>query len=96
MVEAEIKQVVEEIKKNFLGKKIFVIEQEELDYIDKLGTHYPDNPEDVRKLSSMKVVNGHLVGALEQNTMGDKLEGSQAEPGSGCLEEPSKEVKYLS
>lgn len=27
--------------------------------------------------------------------MKDKLEGNQARPGSGCLEEPSKEVKYL-
>ena len=95
MVEAEIKQVEEEIKKKLLGKKIVVIEQEELDYIDRLGTHCRDNPVDVPKLSSMKVVNGHLVGALEQNAMEDKLEGCQARPGSGCLEEPSKEVKYL-
>jgi len=40
MVEAEIKQVKEEIKKKLLGKKIVVIEQEELKYIDGLGTHY--------------------------------------------------------
>jgi len=39
-VEAEIKQVKEEIKKKLLGKKVVVIEQEELDYIDMLGTHY--------------------------------------------------------
>jgi len=65
MVEAKIKQIEEEIKKKLLGNKIVVIEQEELDYIDRLGTHYRDNPEDVRKLTSMKIVNGHLVGALE-------------------------------
>jgi len=39
-VETEIKQVEEEIKKKILGKKVVVIEQEELDYIDRLGTHY--------------------------------------------------------
>ena len=43
----------------------------------------------------MEVVNGHLVGALEQKSMDDKLDGRQAGPGSSCLEEPSKEVKYL-
>ena len=39
-VEAEIKQIEEEIKKKLLGKKVIVIEQEELDYIDRLGTQY--------------------------------------------------------
>ena len=43
----------------------------------------------------MKVVNGHLVGALKQDAVEDKLEGSQAELGSNCLEGPNKEVKYL-
>ena len=43
----------------------------------------------------MEVVNGHLVGALEQHAMEDKLKGNQARPGLSCLEEPSKEVKYL-
>ena len=65
MVEAKIKQIEEEIKKKLLGNKIVEIEKEELDYIDRLGTHYLDKPEDVRKLTSMKIVNGHLVGALE-------------------------------
>lgn len=64
-VEAEIKQVEEEIKKKLLGKNIIVIEQEELNYIDKLGTQYQDNPEDIWKFSSMNLVYGHLVGALE-------------------------------
>ena len=36
--------------------------------------HYRDNLEDVQKLSSMKVVNGHLVGTLEQNLKGIKLD----------------------
>ena len=94
-VEAEVKQVEEEIKKKLLGKKVVVIEQEELDYIDKLGTHYQENPEDIRKLSSMNLINGHLVGALEQKKVEGKLEASQARPGLGCLEGPSKEVKYL-
>jgi len=94
-LEAEIKLIEEEIKGKLLGKKIVVIDQEELDYIDRLGTYYRDNPEDERKLSSMRVVNGHLIGALEQRSMKDKLEGVQARPGSGCLDEPSKEVKYL-
>jgi len=94
-VEAEIKQVEEEIKKKLLGKKVVVIEQEELDYIDRLGTHYRENPEDIRKLSSMNLVSGHLVGALEQDAVEGKLEASQAKPGPSCLEEPSKEVKYL-
>lgn len=66
LVEAEIKQIEEEIKKKLLGKKVVVIEQEELNYIDRLGTYYCENTEDVRKLSSMRVVNGHLVGALKQ------------------------------
>jgi len=43
----------------------------------------------------MEVVNGHLVGALEQNAIDDKLEGCHVELGLGCLEEPSKELKYL-
>ena len=43
----------------------------------------------------MNLVSGHLVGALEQNAMEDKLEGNQARPGLSCLEEPSREVKYL-
>ena len=94
-MEAEIKQIEEEIKKKLLGKKVVVIEQEELDYIDRLGTHYREHPEDIQKFSSMNLVSGHLVGALEQDVMKGKLEGSQAEPGSNCLEEPSKEVKYL-
>lgn len=94
-VEAEIKQVEEEIKKKLLGKKVVVIEQEELDYIDRLGTHYRENPGDIRKLSSMNLVSGHLVGTLEQDVVKDKLEASQAKPELSCLEEPSKEVKYL-
>ena len=94
-VEAEIKQIEEEIKKKLLGKKVVVIEQEELDYIDRLGTQYREHPEDIQKFSSMNLVSGHLVGALEQNAMEDKLEGSEARPGLSCLEEPSKEVKYL-
>ena len=65
MVEAKIKQIEKEIKKKLLGNKTVVIEQEALDYIDRLGTHYRDKPEDVWKLTSMKIVNGHLVGALE-------------------------------
>ena len=65
MVEAEIKQIEEEIKKKLLGNKIMVIEQEELNNIHRLGTHYRDKPEDVWKLTSMNIVNGHLVGALE-------------------------------
>ena len=40
MVEAEIKQIEEEIKKKLLGKKFVVIEHEELEYIDRLGTYY--------------------------------------------------------
>jgi len=92
---AEIKQVEEEIRKKLLGKRVVVIEQEELDYIDMLGTHYRENPGDIRKLSSMNLVNGHLVGALEQNVVEGKLEASQARPGPSCLEGPSKEVKYL-
>jgi len=95
MVEAETKQIEKEIKKKLLGKKVVVIEQEGLNYIDRLGTHYRDDPEDVWNLSSIKIVNGHLVGALEQNAMKDKLEGNQVEPISSCLEEPSKEVNYL-
>ena len=94
MVEAKIKQVEEEIKK-LLGTKIIVIGQEELDYIDRLGTHYREHPEDIRKLSSVNLVNGHLVGALEQNMVEANLEASQARPGPSSLEGPSKEVKYL-
>lgn len=80
MVETGIKQLREEIKKKLLGKKLVVITQDELDYIDRLGTQYHNNPKDVRKCSSMKVVNGHLVGALKQNLMEDKLERRQVEP----------------
>jgi len=47
MVETEIKQLEDKIKKKLLGKKVVVIEQDELDYIDRLGTHFQDNPEDV-------------------------------------------------
>jgi len=65
MVEAKIQQLEEDIRKKLLGKKVVVIEQDELDYIDKLGTYYHDNPEDVQKLSSMEVVKVHLVGTLE-------------------------------
>jgi len=43
----------------------------------------------------MNLVSGHLVGALEQDMVEGKLEESQDEPGPSCLEEPSKEVKYL-
>jgi len=43
----------------------------------------------------MNLVNGHLVGALEQNKVEGKLEASQARPGPSSLKEPSKEVKYL-
>ena len=46
-VEAEIKQVEEEVKKKLLGKKVVVIEKEVLDYIDKLGIHYRENLEDI-------------------------------------------------
>jgi len=94
-VEAEVKQVEEKIRKKLLSKKVVVIEQEELDYIDRLGTHYRNHPEDIRKLSSMNLVNGHLVGALKQNKVEGKLETSQARTGPSSLEEPNKEVKYL-
>lgn len=43
----------------------------------------------------MEEVDGHLVGALEHNAMEENFEGSQTRPGSSCLREPSKEVKYL-
>jgi len=43
----------------------------------------------------MNLVNGHLVGALEQNEVEGKLEASQARPRLSYLEGPSKEVKYL-
>ena len=50
MVEAKIKQIEEEIKKKLLGNKIMVIEQEELDYIDRLGTHYKTSQRMFRSL----------------------------------------------
>ena len=39
MAEAEIKKLEEGIKKDFLDRKTIVIEQDELDYIDRLGDH---------------------------------------------------------
>ena len=39
MVEAEVKNLEEGIKKDFLDRKIEVIKQDELDYIDRLGDH---------------------------------------------------------
>jgi len=93
-VEAKVKQVEEKIRKKLLSKKVVVIEQEELDYIDRLGTHYRNHPEDIRKLSSMNLVNGHLVGALEQNKVEGKLEASQARPGPSSLEGPIKQDLY--
>lgn len=56
-VETEVKQIEEEIKRRLLGKKVVVIEQEELDYIDKLEAHYREHPRDIRKFSSMDLVN---------------------------------------
>ena len=43
----------------------------------------------------MNLVSGHLVGALEQDVVEGKLEGSQVGLGPSYLEEPNKEVKYL-
>lgn len=40
MVETEIKQLEDEMKKKLLEKKVVVIEQNELDYINRMGTHY--------------------------------------------------------
>jgi len=68
MVEIKVKHLEDAMK------KVIVIEQDELDYIDKLGDYYQNNQGDVWKLSSMEALNGHLVGALEQNVMEDKLE----------------------
>lgn len=97
MVEIEVKQLEDAIKRDFLGRKVVVIEQDELDYIDRLGDYHRDNQMDVWRLSSLCIegVNGHLVGALKQEVMKGELEGNQAGPRSSCLEEPSKEVKYL-
>jgi len=83
------------MKRDFLDKGVIVIEQDELDYIDRLGDYYQNNQVDVLRLSFMEVVNGHLVGALEQNAKEDKLEGSRDKLGRNYLEEPRKEVKYL-
>jgi len=89
-----MKQVANEEEEAETKKEVVVIEQE-LNYIDRLGAHYRNHPEDFRKLSSMGLINGHLVGALEQNKVEGKLEASQARPGPRSLEGPSKEVKYL-
>lgn len=67
MVEIEVKQLEDMMKRVFLGRKAVVIEQDELDYIEKLGDYHRDNQTDVRRLSLLWIegVNGHLVGALK-------------------------------
>jgi hypothetical protein len=74
--------------------KRVVIEQEELDCIDRLGRHYREHPEDFRKISSLSWVDGYLVGTYEPNmeeahddkeTMEAGLEVNPAEPRSGDL-----------
>jgi hypothetical protein len=72
-----------------MGKQV-VIEQEELDYIDRLGMHYREHPEDFRKISPLRWVDGYLVGTYEPDieethdgeTMEVGLEVNQAEPRS--------------
>jgi len=79
-VETEVKQVEEEIKRRLLGKKVVVIEQGELDYIDKLEAHYREYPMDIRKFSSKSLVDESFGNKFEQNAVKGKLGTKQADP----------------
>jgi len=79
-VETEVKQIEEEIKRRLLGKKVVIIEQEELDYVDKLKAHYREHTMEFRKFSSKDLVDESFGGACEQNMVEGKLEEKQADP----------------
>jgi len=93
-VEMKVEQVEEEIKRRLLGKKVVVIEQEELDYIDKLEAHYREHPVDLRKFSSMDLVDEPFGDTFEQNAVEGKLETKRAEPRPGSPDKQN-EVRYL-
>jgi len=91
-VEIEVKQVEEEIKRRLLGKKVVVIEQEELDYIDKLEAHYREL--DLRKFSSKDLVDESFGNTFEQNAVEGKLGTKQADPRPSSPDKQD-EAEYL-
>lgn len=93
-VEARVKQIEKEIERRLLDKEVVVIEQEELDRIDKLATHYWEHPMDIWKFSAMDMIGEPLDDTIEQNAIKGKLEAKQ-EASRPSSPDKSKEVKYL-
>lgn len=67
MLQAKVKGLEDEIKRDFLCCKLVVIEEHELDYIDKIGAYYWAIQDDIQMVGSLRVeeVNVCQLGALE-------------------------------
>jgi len=91
--EMRIKRIEKEIERKLLDKKVVVIEQEELDRIDKLAAHYREQPTDIQKFSAMGMVDEPFGVTLEQNTVEGKLGTRQEAPWPNSPGKQS-EVKY--
>jgi len=71
--EASVAANKRELDQSDLGEKEVVIEQEELDYIERLGQYYREHPENFQK------INGYVVSTLEPNTGATRDVGSSME-----------------
>jgi len=84
MLQANVKGLEDDIERDFIARKPIVIEQDDLNYIDRLGDYHQDMKEYVRKIGSLRMEKFNVcqVGALKEKAMEEKLDEAQGKPGS--------------